>query len=249
MNAVKDLSKNRAETRADELPEPGYALYAFDRGIFPPHKCLVIFFEAWFSKEVLPGQYDLLYRALHDILPAVEWPQEPFTFWGGRFDYTVAIPNYKTFKFHYLDRFGPLFDAVEFIKEYERNGGEVEVDRRGEVQALRDGRGNPTGANQHTPPEDRISRDCAKSSPGYSDTKERVEARLARDAQTDPQAADVMQRYGRGELTAHAAAVEMGWRKQQTRTTKFRSLWRNATDEERAQIEQDINDWHKGRWK
>jgi hypothetical protein len=109
--------------------------------------------------------------------------------------------------------------------------------------------GNPTGTNQHTPEEDRKGSDYNGSSEDVGRGASYIEARLARDAQTDPQAADVMERYGRGELTAHAAAVEMGWRKRQDRTTKFRSLWRNATDEERSQIEQDINDWHKGRWK
>jgi hypothetical protein len=89
---------------------------------------------------------------------------------------------------------GPLFDAVEFIKEYERNGGEVEVDRRGEVQPL--GKpGNPTGANQYGGPTganqqssegERNSCNYKDSSPGENTKASYIEARLARDAQTDP---------------------------------------------------------------
>jgi hypothetical protein len=144
---------------------------------------------------------------------------------------------------------GFINSVIDGVQHLKRRGytGPMGADGRGNVQPL--GKPGAPKGNQNASNTQNNLRNHEHCSGKRQDNASYIEARLARDAQTDPQAADVMERYGRGELTAHAAAVEMGWRKQQTRTTKFRSLWRNATDEERAQIEQDINDWHKGRWK
>ena len=71
---------------------------------------------------------------------------------------------------------------------------------------------------------------------------EYVAARLARDAETDAVAADVKARHEAGKLSAHAAAVEMGWRKQRTQLDKLKSAWRNADEDERAQFKDFIKD-------
>src|SRR5690242_10037898 len=68
-------------------------------------------------------------------------------------------------------------------------------------------RGNPTGANQYTPEEDRKSRDTRIPTLGSSDNKAYVLARLDRDRP------DLAERVRARELSANAAAVEAGGRK------------------------------------
>ena len=74
--------------------------------------------------------------------------------------------------------------------------------------------GNPTGANQHTGEAERKVDDCQDSSDPPSgnggNATTYIDARLARDAQESERAADVKARRQSGELSAHAAAVEMG---------------------------------------
>ena len=105
---------------------------------------------------------------------------------------------------------------------------------------------NIEGRNQYSGPKEEDGHSCnykKERKPGENTNAEYIAARLARDAETDAVAADVKARYEAGELSAHAAAVEMGWRKQRTQLDKLKSAWRNADEDERAQFEEFINDW------
>jgi hypothetical protein len=62
-------------------------------------------------------------------------------------------------------------------------------------------------------------------------TVEHIKARLHRD---DP---ELLARVERGELTANAAAVEMGWRKKRTPYDEVASAWKRCSPEERDRVE------------
>ncbi len=85
----------------------------------PPHKSIVLFFEKWWGMNRMPAtdEYRLLYIALTEILPKVEWPKEEFTYWVNHKD-SALITKFETFDRLYLKRFGPMFDAIEFVHAY-----------------------------------------------------------------------------------------------------------------------------------
>lgn len=114
----------RKETPNVPLPNLGRVI-EWSRGEMPPHESLVLFFEVWWSMRTQPGldEYQLLYIALSEILPKVEWPKEQFKWWCNKYD-SALITKYETFKRKYLDRFGPIFDVGVLIKKYEDNGVE-----------------------------------------------------------------------------------------------------------------------------
>ena len=69
---------------------------------------------------------DRLYIALSKLLPQVVangWPKEEFKYWVNHGD-SALITRYSTFKNLYLDRFGPFFDAVEFVRQFEEGNAE-----------------------------------------------------------------------------------------------------------------------------
>jgi len=111
---------------ADRLPTPGHALKYFQDGSMSPIKALALFFASWGQLGRVPtgNDYGMLYRALKEILPAVkEWPQQPVVYWSGEDangtpKYQAVLTSYEKFK-RYLEPFGPLFDAHEFIRAYE----------------------------------------------------------------------------------------------------------------------------------
>jgi len=89
---------------------------------------------------------------------------------------------------------------------------------------------------------------------GYG-TADYTRARLARDA--DPEktklpedarakAASVLSEVDSGQRSPNNAALEMGYRKKRGRVDQFKSLWRKASEEERAAIEEFIGDWRRG---
>ena len=85
----------------------------------PPHKSIVLFFEKWWGMNRMPAtdEYRLLYIALTEILPHVQWPKEEFTWWVNHKD-SALITKFETFDRLYLKRFGPMFDAVDFVNAY-----------------------------------------------------------------------------------------------------------------------------------
>lgn len=129
----------------DRLPSPGHALSYFEEGAMPPIKALALFFESWYrlGRQPTPHDYAMLYRALKEMLPAVkEWPQEPVVYWSGEDlngtpKYQAILTSYEKFK-EYLDPFGPLFDAHEFIKAYESGEGAEYVARSAKAKANRE---------------------------------------------------------------------------------------------------------------
>ncbi|MCF7995193.1 MAG: ATP-binding protein [Chromatiaceae bacterium] len=122
-----------------------YGISYFEEGSMPPVKALVLFFESWYRLGRVPNKFDyeLLYRALKEILPAVtEWPKEPVIYWAGK-DlngtpiHQAYVDSYDKFK-EYLDAFGPLFDAHDFIRAYEDGKGAEYMDRAAKAKANRD---------------------------------------------------------------------------------------------------------------
>jgi hypothetical protein len=89
--------------------------------------------------------------------------------------------------------------------------------------------GRPGGdrGNQHTGGK-RHSRNTRMASLGESDNRVYVLARLQRDGE-----ANLIARIYAGELSAHAAALQMGYRKQKTALEHLHAWWKKATPTER----------------
>jgi hypothetical protein len=76
-----------------------------------------------------------------------------------------------------------------------------------------------------------------------------VVARLHREAKGDPPDLKAEMLLGQvllGEVSAHAAAITMGWRKPPTPYKQLLLWWDRARDEQRAEFEDFIAAW---RWK
>lgn len=131
--------------------------------------------------------------------------------------------------------------------------GPMGADEDGTVKPL--GKpGNPTGANQHSGEGEGKVRNYEDTSGERHDDATYIDARLARDA--DPEAspleagerervAAIKERRAAGELSANKAAIEAGYRKKRCRVDQFKSLWRNASEEERAAMEEFIGEWRR----
>ena len=151
-------------------------------------------------------------------------------------------------------------DAEQVVALVRREWG-TEVGEHG-------GERNREGVNQHTEPPKQASGPVETDDGGQAcnasltngggetpyGTADYTRARLARDADPDrsklstdqqERAASVLQEVDAGERSPNSAAIEMGYRKKQGRVQQFRSVWRNATEDERAQIEQEIADWRR----
>jgi hypothetical protein len=203
---------------SDRLPSPGHALSYFEEGSMPPIEALALFFESWYrlGRQPTPSDYAMLYRALKEMLPAVkEWPQEPVVYWSGEDlngtpKYQAILTSYEKFK-EYLDPFGPLFDAHEFIKAYETGKGAEYIER---VKPADTHGGKREGAGRKAKDEDgnqSANRDLKKKQGKSNDNPERVIARLKRDAETDPKAQAILDTLEAGDISARGAALEMGW--------------------------------------
>lgn len=91
--------------------------------------------------------------------------------------------------------------------------------------------GNRNAAKDKTEDE---SRNHANRSVGTSETVARTVARLRRDAGADGLARETLARVESGGLSANAAAVLMGWRKNPTPLALLKRDWLRANDEERV---------------
>lgn len=224
-------------SKRDQLPSLGHAISYFERGAMPPIKALVLFFESWYRLGRVPNKFDygLLYRALKEILPAVtEWPKEPVIYWAGK-DlngtpiHQAYVDSYDKFK-EYLEPFGPLFDAHDFIRAYEEGKGSeymamvASVEPAGRHGGAREGAGRPakeqSGVDQG---EVNQSANCALNKPKRKSGKsnadpEKVIARLKRDRTDEALPAETREKAGfllagieRGEVKPYKAAKAMGY--------------------------------------
>ena len=140
-------------------------------------------------------------------------------------------------------------DAEEVVAMVRKAWGSEVAERAGAPE----GNANRSGRNDK-PSEDNCCDTTIETREGTKNTADYTRARLARDA--DPErsklspdqqerAVSVLQEVDAGERSPNSAAIEMGYRKKQGRIQQFRSVWRNATEDERAQIEQEIADWRR----
>lgn len=117
------------------LPDLNVIIEA-SRGETPVHESLVLFFERWWSLDRQPqlGEYRLLYVALKELLPKVEWPKEEFKWWVNHKN-CALITKQETFHRLYLSRFGPFFEAGDYVKEYEEGRGKDYL-RKNNISAI-----------------------------------------------------------------------------------------------------------------
>ena len=103
--------------KLDDLPPLGSALDSYESGHTSALHAIVLFMETWNRMERQKGMWHQFYRAMQ-IIPHVEWSPEPFRWWANAW---TTVDSFEMFHETYLSQYGPLFDAVEFVREYERN--------------------------------------------------------------------------------------------------------------------------------
>jgi hypothetical protein len=128
------------------------------------------------------------------------------------------------------ERIDVLIRALEVLESRgeKRDFGEPEA----REIVLRDKPGRPRNDERNAGNHQHYSR-------AEHNTVRHIEDRLRRE---DP---DLAERVERGELTAHAAAVEKGWRKPRTPYGDMVSGWRRASDHDRMRFEDFIEQWHR----
>ena len=106
-----------------ELPPFGLPYIDFVEGRMPAHKAIVLFFAQWKRMDHSPmaAEIQLLNRALQEILPKVEWPDDQFTFWAGeKGDYRAHFENYEMFRRWAIEPILPMMDVAKTISEFEQ---------------------------------------------------------------------------------------------------------------------------------
>ncbi len=182
------------------------------------HHCVLIaFFESWNGVSKSLQDYHALAKVLEDHYRQAVFPCDaktnPFVYWlagPNRHKEVSYVASREEFDERYLVRFGPLFDAVEWLKAYRADPRAAVAAISGQqlagdpnVKPLADGVGWPQGSKNNVV-QDHINTN--KLSPRSA---ERIVRRLKRD---HPAIAAAL---GRGEYpSARAAGIAAGFIKQ-----------------------------------
>jgi hypothetical protein len=154
--------------------------------------------------------------------------------------------SHAEFNQRYLSEFGPLFDVAVWIKQYRDNPDKAVKDIEERARKMRE-RDQQDRDNQDQSQQGRRS-DLVDDTSGNINEVERrptgtsVEAALRRLRKARP---DLHARVLAGELSAHAAMIEAGFRKPRPRDsmpglTKLRRAWKHASAEERTTFRAEI---------
>ena len=249
-----------------ELPDLGSIIAAID-GETPPHKLLVQFFQKWWSLREQPafGEYRLLYIALSKLLPQVVangWPKEEFKYWVNHGD-SALITRHSTFKRIYLDRFGPFFDAVEFVRQFEEGTAEGYIvgcrkarkqATKAKVAAAKEANPDATdkqigevvgvtgrrvgqireGNEKEAKPEPKLlSHGGNMAEQGSYDNLGRGKPYIIARLQRDGYS-DLADQVKAGKLSARAAAMEAGFKVPESQLTALKRHWKKASEAERS---------------
>lgn len=249
------------------LPDLNVIIEA-SRGETPVHESLVLFFERWWSLDRQPqlGEYRLLYVALKELLPKVEWPKEEFKWWVNHKN-CALITKPETFHRLYLSRFGPFFEAGEFVKEYENGRGDkyIEKNRKEKKEQRFEDVKNARSANPIATQQQIadvvcitqgrvsqvISEVLAKSEPkllnvGENQHSARSNANTLKSrGETKDYIFARLKRDGHHELaekvksgaiSARQAGLQVGYTKQESMLTALKRDWRKANEVERKEF-------------
>jgi len=180
------------------------------------------------SRKPTSAQYARLAKVLNDHYRQAVWPTDaneaPYVYWlagPNRTPRHSYIASREEFNKHYLDQFGPLFDVAEWLNEYRRWPEEAVrqlIQKRaaaaqqadGADQASKRKAGGDRRSEAYRTKVDTQQNDVNLDQP---DGNSRATAlrRLRKDR------LDLHARVMNGELSAHAAMIETGFRKRHQR--------------------------------
>jgi len=231
----------------------------------PPHKSIVLFFEKWWGMNRMPAtdEYRLLYIALTEILPKVEWPKEEFTYWVNHKD-SALITKFETFDRLYLKRFGPMFDAIEFVHAYKAGKGIEYVKEKSRKQKADETKESVVKAMTEHPEATHeqiaeiVGIDRSRVTQLVNEMLASSEPKLLNHGgkMTDQDSCDnigrgaayikarlkrdghdeLLEKVDSKEMTARQAAIQLGWVKPESVLTKLKREWRKASEDERGEF-------------